>query len=424
MLRSSLAFYLILAVFYHLTAQTGLVLDAGTLQPLSGATVYAVNNGIGTITEEDGRFSLKLEQFPDTLIISYLGYEQETIPVRGPDAYWEVRLERTNATLPEIIVNSYRHPQQISERHKSINDFLLLEEGLLLLTYFERKPHYRLSLTNQQGDILHTTPLEAGRPEQLFQACLGGLYIIYPTHLQELKVTDNDIQLGEHVSLQDYRNTLRPCLYANDQFVFPAYYRQHKQIFQLFASARDGGGSFLLETIVNEEVLRHIEDEERFLENKARTIVETDVRNGTRVKRMFADERGFAERVLYRPVQVQLFPYDTLLLLFDYTNHRIRWLDTSGAIEREIPIVFHRKNPYKVEVLQDHAHHRFYVLQADNRYTYLYEIDPRTGQLSEAAVVPEIYLKRVQIREGKLFYLHKGITFEERWQYLYRVDLE
>jgi hypothetical protein len=38
--------------------------------------------------------------------------------------------------------------------------------------------------------------------------------------------------------------------------------------------------------------------------------------------------------------------------------------------------------------------------------------------------IPEIYLRQQQIHDGTLYYLHKGITFEERWQYLYRVKVE
>lgn len=424
MLRVGIILAIVLAAIDPLYAQTGVVLDAGSLQPLEGATIYAINDGGGTVTDEDGRFYLELDQFPDTLVVSYLGYEQDLIPIRRADTYWEVRLERNSAILPEIIVNSYRRPQQITEQHKSISDFLLVGDQVVLLTYYERKPHYRLSIIDQQGSIRYTQGLEGRRPEQLFTGCLGGLYLVYPTHLREFSLEGGQIKMQDSLSILTFRNTLRPCLYANDQYVFPAYYRQHQQIFQLFAAARDGSGSELIETIVNEEVLRHMEDEERFLANKARTIVETNPQNSTRVKRMYADERQFAERVLYRPVKAQLFPFGDLLLLFDFTNDRIRWLDTNGNIHRDTPIVFHRRNPYKIEVLRDEIYDRLYVLQADNKYSYVYEIDPRTGQLSEVAAVPEIYLKRVQIRGGKLFYLHKGITFEERWQYLYRVDLE
>lgn len=424
MLRVSTTLVVLLAAIHCLIAQTGVVLDAGSQQPLEGATIFAVNGEDGTLTDEAGRFSLELTQFPDTLIVSYLGYEQEVIPLRRPDTYWEVRLERTSSLLPEIIVNSYRRPRQITEQHKSISDFLLVGEQLLLLTYYDKKPHFRLSITDHQGNIRHTRALEGRRPERLFRGCLGGLYLVYSTHLRELRLMDGSIELRDSLSIQTFRNTLKPCLYASEQHLYSAYYRHHQQLFQLFASARNGSGSELLETIVNEEVLRQIEDEERFLANKARTIVETNPQSSTRVKRMYADDRRFAAQVLYRPVRAQLFPFGDLLLLFDYTNHRIRWLDSNGNTHRETPIIFHRKNPYKVEVIRDAIHNRFYVLQADNKYTYLYEIDPRTGALSEVAAIPEIYLKRVQIRAGQLFYLHKGVTFEERWQYLYRVDLE
>lgn len=55
---------------------TGLVYDADTRAPLRGAEVYLDSLRVGTVTDEDGYFELRLPALPpgDTLVVSYIGY--------------------------------------------------------------------------------------------------------------------------------------------------------------------------------------------------------------------------------------------------------------------------------------------------------------------------------------------------------------
>ncbi len=417
-------FGLCIGAILPVVSQSGLVLDAQNQQAISGATIYAVNNGTGTISAEDGTFALDLQQFPDTLIISYLGYQQEVVTVRQADSYWQILLGSSSAILPEIIVNAYRQPEQLSPISRTITDFLLLEEQLVLLLYQNKSPHYHLCLADLQGDITFSRPLGNKKPEQLFHGCLGGYYLIYEYHMQAFEIDQDSLHLTEEHSKATFKNVLSPCLHANETYVFTGYRRKAKQIFELFASFRTTGESTHLRTVVNEKALAQLADEKRFRDDKARTIAETDPVRRTRTKRMYSDEQQFAERVIYRPIHVQVFPHDSLLLLFDYTNGKINWLDQQGNSYRNTPIVFHQKSPWRVEVLHDQVQQKFYVLRADNKYSYLDEIDPRTGRLEEKAAIPAIYLQEPQVRNGRFFYLHKGVTFEERWRYLYRVDLD
>lgn len=60
----------------------GKVIDAQTKEVLPFATVSLVGDqGIGTTTEIDGNFELELEEWPDSLIASYIGFQPLTIPL-------------------------------------------------------------------------------------------------------------------------------------------------------------------------------------------------------------------------------------------------------------------------------------------------------------------------------------------------------
>ncbi|MEM6297759.1 MAG: TonB-dependent receptor [Bacteroidota bacterium] len=61
-----------------------IVLDAETKEPLIGASVFVLENPkLGTITNISGAFLLDSVTTAHNLVISYIGYEEQTIPVRS-----------------------------------------------------------------------------------------------------------------------------------------------------------------------------------------------------------------------------------------------------------------------------------------------------------------------------------------------------
>ena len=63
----------------------GLVLEVldGQEVPLEGANVYWQDTSIGTITDEDGKFSVPYSGEYNQLVISYIGFETKTLKVNS-----------------------------------------------------------------------------------------------------------------------------------------------------------------------------------------------------------------------------------------------------------------------------------------------------------------------------------------------------
>ncbi|MGH1434765.1 MAG: carboxypeptidase-like regulatory domain-containing protein [Lewinella sp.] len=413
----------LLLLSYTSWGQEGVISNATTREPLSGATIYAINNNQGTISNENGYFSLSLASFPDTLVISHLGYQQALLPLVKKETQLEIKLIKGVSILPDIVVKAYREPEKISPDHRTIMDFMIQDQKMVLLIHSDRSPHYRVQLTQLSGEIIDEKALEKTRPECLFSSCMGNTYVIYENSITELSHNSQELFIGTQSRIYEYNRFLRPCLLTDEEYTYTGYYRQQKQIFTIFASPREGE-AFQLAEIYSEDLLRRLADEDRFLANKASTLQGIG-NEEQRVANLLNDESIFAQQIIYQPVNAQLFTIEDDLLLFDFANHRITFFragDTS--FRREVPFVFHQKRAFTAKILQDAVSQKLYTLTNDRNYTYVYEVNPRTGILREAAVIPEIYLKQQQIHDGTLYYLHKGITFEERWQYLYRVQVE
>lgn len=96
---------------------TGVVMD-GELQgePLIGATVSIGDGkvGQGTITDYNGRFTLKVPAGTKKLTVSYVGYESRVINLTGAVSDYSVLLPADSKTLGEVVVTGYQQKDRKS----------------------------------------------------------------------------------------------------------------------------------------------------------------------------------------------------------------------------------------------------------------------------------------------------------------------
>lgn len=85
---------------------TGRINDAKTATGIPGATVIEKNTQNGTSTDINGRFTLNVSAEDAVLVISYVGYQKQEIPVAGK-AVITVNLDEEIADLSEVVVIGY-----------------------------------------------------------------------------------------------------------------------------------------------------------------------------------------------------------------------------------------------------------------------------------------------------------------------------
>lgn len=100
-------------------AINGVVLDNAI--PLEGATVYNPANQSGVLTNAQGAFELSFSTLPKKIIISFIGFEPKSIPVRLGSGF-TVNLGNISlipdATLQEVVVSGTLKP--ISKRESAV----------------------------------------------------------------------------------------------------------------------------------------------------------------------------------------------------------------------------------------------------------------------------------------------------------------
>lgn len=84
---------------------TGVVLDEKGL-PLSGATVRIGGDAGGVSTDAEGKFSISVPPDAKALLVSYVGYELQQVPLRA-GAEVRVAMKPTKSSLDEVVVVGY-----------------------------------------------------------------------------------------------------------------------------------------------------------------------------------------------------------------------------------------------------------------------------------------------------------------------------
>ena len=89
----------------------GTVTEAGTDQPLPGVNIVVKGTQQGTATDSNGQYSLTVPSRQDTLVFSFIGYQQKEIPIGGRSTV-NVVMEQSERQLEEVVVSGYQRQQR------------------------------------------------------------------------------------------------------------------------------------------------------------------------------------------------------------------------------------------------------------------------------------------------------------------------
>ncbi len=85
---------------------TGTVTDAESGETLPGVNILVKGTSTGTSTNADGAYELTVESLQDTLVFSFIGYQQQTVPINGRTQI-NIEMQSQVFTGEEMVVVGY-----------------------------------------------------------------------------------------------------------------------------------------------------------------------------------------------------------------------------------------------------------------------------------------------------------------------------
>jgi len=98
----------------------GRVIDLQTNEPLIGANIRIPGTSKGVVTDIDGKFSLTIASNIERLIITYIGYEEKEISIKGETDFLNIQLEPDNVALNEVQVVGFDSKKTLQKSSGSI----------------------------------------------------------------------------------------------------------------------------------------------------------------------------------------------------------------------------------------------------------------------------------------------------------------
>ncbi|MDR2385640.1 MAG: carboxypeptidase-like regulatory domain-containing protein, partial [Tannerella sp.] len=90
----------------------GKVIDRQTKEPVIGATVSLADHRGGTVSDEEGAFSLTVQSVPAALTVSYVGYKSLNIDIYEVSESIIIELIEDQSILEEIVITGYTTQQR------------------------------------------------------------------------------------------------------------------------------------------------------------------------------------------------------------------------------------------------------------------------------------------------------------------------
>ena len=107
---------LLIVVANTLNAQsiiTGTVLDKDTNEPLAYVNIGIENSNLGTVSDENGNFELKISSTNDLLVFSYLGYQSEQLAISLVQEHSQIFLKPSPINIDEINIVSTNFDKEL-----------------------------------------------------------------------------------------------------------------------------------------------------------------------------------------------------------------------------------------------------------------------------------------------------------------------
>lgn len=124
----------------NLTEINGIVKDARSGKPLQYATVALMDTYLGTISNEDGSFQLRVKDTVDNpiLISSYIGYKNQYTPISiNSSTPIEIQMYKNLISLQEVIIRYQDPVKLLSESISRLDENYMKEEAGMKAYYRE-----------------------------------------------------------------------------------------------------------------------------------------------------------------------------------------------------------------------------------------------------------------------------------------------
>ncbi len=370
--------------------------------------IWIEGTTIGTISNNNGAFTIPVKTYPIHLHISHLSYVAKELIINLEDkSKHKILLKKLVHTLPTAVISNQKIKDLTQNYWYDISDFEIYQDHVLLLAYqWKRKKNPWLIMLDAYGDTLWSSYL--GRDGELYKDCLGQIHLLNKKAAYQLFIEEDNFQLYPAVSIKEFKEQLKPCIASHNEKIYLEQYTYASQILNYFEADLSDTTVRMVETIADRQAMRWLQDDAMGL---------SPLRN--------EHEKRFEEMFFYDPIYAPLIKQGDTTIIFDFVNDEIELYNSDFTSILDVPIDFHKTLKWKEKLFVDEKNGKVYTMFRRNGFHYLYQINLWTGKLYPAMKIPQFtFLGKIRIHDGNIFFLYRDRKEEQALTKIYQMAVE
>jgi len=402
----------------------GIVFDKESSMHLSGAHVLIEGTSYGTITGPDGSFRLYIKDFPVTLKVSHIGFEDRYFTVTDDikDETLMLGLQFSAELLEGVTISDKKAELIFKDDAYSVLDFEFHENGLMLLIYRNRLNRSELVLLSTMNDTLAILQDLPGRAHSLFRDCRD--FILYTSidSAYQVLYTGGELKLIYPMDIATFRPVADAFKAFHDRYYYFSMNRFFDQVINYVRYDTATGKYFPFKTVADERNMKILKDNPEDMAllyggmsdegELGQLLQDTDggvvfEKGNNNHTRDMSFQAHFLKACVYYPVYAPLFKSNDELILFNHPGSMIEFLSPEGKILRTTYISHHKMDNWKPLILKDDIYDNYYLVFEKLNRLSLRLIDVNTGMLGPVNEMFYPAIRKIQVRNGYAYFTYR-----------------
>ncbi len=423
----------------------GKVTDIETGEAISNVFVQIVGTPYAANTSKAGFYEIKCTQPIDTFSVSVKAFNhisQTKSGLKGAanaeqkEVVVNFKLQFLAVELPVVDVNS--DPDTVwGSKELNVADFAFVPQGLLLLTY-EKEDRWkrqeeasvtlysgcRLILLDKEGKEV-TRKLVTEISKDLYTGYFEDAFLRCRKNTYHIHIEDDLIQLFP-ISESDFEKGIKPVVDTLGTLTYFSNFDENYPAFQYMIFDQRDSTYNSFRYIIDEEMMRMLRSEYKYLDPRGKVeALNFELRTGMDKEVIAAYMRGFQNTHYYEKLNVPLIVSRDTLMIFDHKHDKMIRFDWRGQALDSILISYHKlKKPerWSEQLMKDKESHLIYTYSQKNGYTYVKQIDTRTGNSLPSIKLSNRYVSNIRINDGWAYYIYRPFeNSQQRFLYKERI---
>ena len=402
----------------------GIIYEMETEMPLAGAHILIHETSFGTISGPDGSFRLSVSNFPLSIKVTHIGFEDRYFKITEDfkDETLMLGMNFSAEMLDGVTITDQKAELIFRDNTYAVFDFEFHENGLMLLIYRNRLKRAELVLLSFMNDTLALLNTLPGKAESLHRDCLGFIHYLSDDTAYQIQYTDTGLQLIYPMAIKFFKPVADAFVAFHDRYYYfgvkkmnnlmieylrydtlAETYSNFKQIYdrKKLQILKDNPWHYML-------LINPVTSEQDFnlLQMGTSESIEEQIL-ALKYSRDASIEGHYLRSMVYTPVYAPLFKSGDDILIFNHPESQIEFFSPSGESIKSTPITYHKQKNWEELILKDEIRDEYYLVFINSNRVSLHSVDIHSGTTGPQNILYYPFVKKILVRNAYVYFTYR-----------------